>query len=117
MSEYTREQRIEDLTRRLKFYRERLKDADFAATAARFQRQKAIDCLLKIIDSSDQDAAIEDARAWLVKYFKGENNFRLNSSIVNLYIPAALAQIQRDRDEEWPEEINVCLEQSPEGRE
>ncbi len=105
MSEYTRERRIADLDRRLRFYRERLKDVAVEEMAARFQRQKAIDCLLRIIDGDNRDIAVAEARAWLVRYFKGEAGFRLHSNISNLYIPAALAQIQRDRDEEWPEEL------------
>lgn len=100
MSEYTRESRIADLERRLKFYREKVKDVAVEEMAARLQCQKAIDCLLRIIDGTDRDAVIAEARAWLVRYFKGEAEFRLRSDISNIYIPAALAQIQKGRDEE-----------------
>lgn len=104
MSEYTREQRAADLNRRLRVYRNAYREMSFSEISARIQRNIAINYLLRILEG-DREAAITDARGWLVRYFKSESNYQLMAKLTNEIVPAALAQVQADRDSEWPEEL------------
>ena len=102
--EYTREQRAADLRKRLEVYRRYCKDYTSEMVSQSLQLRRAQGLLLKILEGSDREAAIEEARTWLKQVYGDDANYRLMARMVNEVIPGDMTAIRNDGD--FPEEID-----------
>lgn len=99
MTEYSREQRIADLLKRLNVYRERCRDLDCENLALRLQLSKSQWHLFTILDGKDREKAIEDARVWLKVFCARKGGYDLISQIVNEIVPDALRRVKEGQNE------------------
>lgn len=97
--EYQRDQareRAVTLHRRLQVYRTAYRDRNCENMALQIQRTQARRYVMRILDGEDKARAIQDARAWLVRCFNGEANYRLMSRRANNIIPTVLNETEQE---------------------
>jgi len=103
---YSREQRVADLERRLKFYRKRCNDLICEALSKDLQACRARRYLFHILDGDDREMAINEARAWLKRFYKDDETYQLISVLVNRELPKALAELEDEKEMAgWPKDL------------
>jgi hypothetical protein len=91
-------QRATDLRARLEVYRKGYLEADFERFSRQLQLNKAMSCLFKILEGKDRDAAIEEARTWLKKFWKRKGGYDLRAKLEVEIIPAVMEEIIKERN-------------------